>query len=230
VTIREIAGSIANKALLPFGVELNTLRGEKPLWESDEDFNAIYASIRLHTMMPVARLYVLYQFARYARSLSQTGHTAEVGAWRGGASYLMSKVTMARVHHVFDTFEGLPEADEQRLAKGAFADTSAELVEEYLAPLGNCKVHSGLFPATASTLGDCQFSMVHIDTDLFSATKVCLEYFWPRVIEGGVVVIDDYRSRHVGVTEAVDDFATTAHLVVHCFSNGQAVIIKPPTP
>jgi hypothetical protein len=46
---------------------------------------------------------------------------------------------------------------------------------------------------------------VHFDVDLYESTKACLEFFYPRMIVGGVMLSHDY-SLLAGVRKAVDEF------------------------
>ena len=39
-----------------------------------------------------------------------------------------------------------------------------------------------------------KFSFVHIDVDLYQPTLDCLEFFFPKLVSGGIIVCDDYNS------------------------------------
>jgi O-methyltransferase len=48
---------------------------------------------------------------------------------------------------------------------------------------------------------------VHIDVDLYQPTLDSLEFFWPRLADGGFVVVDDYgSSQFPGATTATNEF------------------------
>jgi hypothetical protein len=50
-------------------------------------------------------------------------------------------------------------------------------------------------------------SLIHIDVDLYEPTKFALDAFWPMMLSGGVVVLDEYGFLEwPGETRAVDDF------------------------
>lgn len=53
-----------------------------------------------------------------------------------------------------------------------------------------------------------KISLLHIDVDLYEPTKVILENFYPLIVNGGIVVFDDY-SIFPGATKAIDDFFGT---------------------
>jgi O-methyltransferase len=56
-------------------------------------------------------------------------------------------------------------------------------------------------------LEESPYRLVHIDTDLYQPTIVCLDYFGQRISPGGVIVIDDYASKKCpGVPKAVSEY------------------------
>jgi hypothetical protein len=113
--------------------------------------------------------------------------------------------------HLFDTFEGMPETSEFDIHRqGDFADTSLESVNEYLQGY-NVHFWPGLFPDSARLLpDDTEFVLVHVDVDLYTSTKAACEFFWPRLVEGGIMVFDDYNGpRCPGANKAVDEFFDT---------------------
>ncbi len=52
-----------------------------------------------------------------------------------------------------------------------------------------------------------RFAFVHIDVDLHEPTMDSVEFFYPRLAPGGILLCDDYAiGTCVGATEAIDDF------------------------
>ena len=112
-----------------------------------------------------------------------------------------------RVLHLFDTFQGLPEtgkADHPVFRKGKYA-ASLEEVKHFLRGYRNVYFYKGLFPATAEPLSDQRFSMVHLDADLYESTRNCLQFFYPRMTPGGVMMAHDFNLRQ-GVRKAFVEF------------------------
>jgi len=48
-------------------------------------------------------------------------------------------------------------------------------------------------------------AILRLDGDWYASTKVCLEYLYDRVVDGGFVIIDDYGA-YDGCRRAVDEF------------------------
>jgi hypothetical protein len=51
-------------------------------------------------------------------------------------------------------------------------------------------------------------ALAHVDCDWYDSVMVCLERLWPRLVPGGVLVVDDYEDWS-GCRNAVDDFFAT---------------------
>ncbi len=50
-----------------------------------------------------------------------------------------------------------------------------------------------------------KFSMVNLDTNFYLPSKVAIEHFWPRMVKGGIFILDDYGIVP-GETKAVDEY------------------------
>lgn len=166
------------------------------------------------TLLGYARLYVLWQTVRNVAEAP--GAVAEIGSYRGGSAYFMAKsfimFTGREVPmHIFDTFEGHPASaitqhDEHHIA-GQFGGTDLAKVRELLAPFAELTIHQGDVSASLPHLAENTYRLVHIDTDLYQPTVVCLDYFGDRMCRGGVVVVDDYGSAKCGgVATAVTEY------------------------
>jgi len=73
-------------------------------------------------------------------------------------------------------------------------------------------------------------SLMHVDCDLYEPTKTALEVLWPRVVNGGVVVFDDYGIRPwEGESTATDEFFADKNVVLRRFDwtmSPSAYVIK----
>ncbi len=142
------------------------------------------------------------------------GSFAELGVYKGDSAYVLHLMDPAREFHLFDTFEGFTEKDlanetgkAATYTKHDFADTSIDRVKERLRP-EKFIFHQGYFPETTRELdGDAHFALVNMDADLYNPTKAGLEFFYPRLIPGGVLIIHDYNPDWPGIMKAVNEFA-----------------------
>jgi hypothetical protein len=68
-------------------------------------------------------------------------------------------------------------------------------------------LYKGWIPERFPEVTDNQFSFVSIDVDLFQPTLDSLEFFFPRLIKGGIIYFDDYGGKtFVGAKAAVDQY------------------------
>jgi hypothetical protein len=62
-------------------------------------------------------------------------------------------------------------------------------------------------PAYAAEHPGLRIALLHLDMDLYEPTLAALEAFWPRLLTGGVVLLDEYAIREwPGETEALEAF------------------------
>ena len=52
---------------------------------------------------------------------------------------------------------------------------------------------------------ELRITLLHLDVDVYEPTKLALEQLYPRVIEGGIVVLDNYGVFY-GENEAVEEY------------------------
>lgn len=58
-----------------------------------------------------------------------------------------------------------------------------------------------------------KIALLHIDTDIYEPAVTILEYFWDRMVSGGVIIFDDYAI-FPGETKAVDDFFASRNVII----------------
>jgi predicted O-methyltransferase YrrM len=134
------------------------------------------------------------------------GDMAEVGVSTGGSAKMISDCAPNRTLHLFDTFEGLPaphSLDSPRFKPGQYA-SDFENVREYLRT-SNVKFYKGYFPATTKDVPDVRFAFVHLDADLYESTKAGLEWFYPRMSAGAILICHDFVTSE-GVNRAFQEF------------------------
>jgi O-methyltransferase len=187
------------------------------------------------TYLNYDRLYTLWQGVMNI-PLADTA-IAEVGAFKGGSARLIAEALrlrgMENPFYVCDTFEGHTVVDEtvdggHKVGK-QFRSTSAEQVRKYLSDFPGVRVIVGDFMETSAELPEPgRFGFVHVDVDVYPVTRHCLEYFGPRVVEGGFIVVDDYGFvTCVGARKAVEEFVAghTEFRRIHLLT-GQALLVK----
>ena len=163
------------------------------------------------------------------------GAFAELGVYKGDSAAIIHLMDPDRKFCLFDTFSGFPEKDLREetgeaasYTTGNFADTNIEKVRYSINGNDNIIFCPGYFPDTVRDLGNEVFSFVNMDADLYNPTKAGLEFFYPRLSPGGVIVIHDYNYKWEGIRKAVDEFAESIpeSLVPVADMEGSVMIVK----
>jgi O-methyltransferase len=166
------------------------------------------------------------------------GSIAELGVYKGDTAWKLNCLFPKRQLYLFDTFRGFDPrdiAEEQngnfsRAREGDFSDTSEKSVLSRLPFPQMARFKKGFFPETAAGLEEETFALVSLDADLYAPIFAGLEFFYPRLSQGGMILLHDYNnSRFQGAHEAVGAYEK-AHgllpLVPLCDLHGSAVIVK----
>jgi hypothetical protein len=87
--------------------------------------------------------------------------------------------------------------------------------------------HPGYIPHTLEEDAPAHLSWLHIDLNSSVATTQALEFFWPRLLPGAVVLFDDYGWRYYADTKtAVDDFFSDRPGSLMPLPTGQAIYFR----
>jgi len=227
------AGANGDSNLLPHSV-VRPLATYAP-WRSDLDFQAAFELIRNNTLVDLYRCYDLWQLMAEVAKLSD-GHVLEVGVWRGGTGCLMAhrakQLNLRAAVYLCDTFAGVVKAgsSDRHYAGGEHSDTSEAVVTNLAARfgLGNIKILRGVFPEeTGGSIANAVFRLCHIDVDVYESGREILEWAWPRMVRGGIVVFDDYGFLSTGgITRLVNETRSEPDRVMMHNLNGHAVFVK----
>jgi len=162
------------------------------------------------------------------------GDFAEVGVYKGGSAEIIAVNKNENKNlYLFDTFEGMPEADvsvDNFHKKNDFNDTSYLDVCLGLKCCKNVFIYKGLFPNEhGDKIKDKKFSLVHIDVDIYKSYIDCFNFFYPKMVDGGIIILDDYASPNCkGAKLATDEFFTDKPEKPIWLVGSQVCIIKQP--
>ena len=223
---REI-GKGFRKLLAPKGV-----RELPPEWPEDfSDFTkSLWRQISTCTMTSKERVAALEGAVRYIHDSDIEGDFVECGVAAGGSVMAMAIVLQDlgvadRRIWLFDTFEGMPEPTKHDM--GRF-DTPAmklyrkkhdpvdgwirfgvDVVRDNVLttgyPADNFEFVKGKVQETLPGKTPVQIALLRLDTDWYESTKAEMEYLFPKLQTGGLILIDDYY-RWKGSRKAVDEY------------------------
>lgn len=182
------------------------------------------------------RLASLRLIAEEINEANLEGEVAELGVYKGKFASEINKLFPNKKLYLFDTFEGFSSEDVSiektngysKAKKGDFSDTSIELVKDKLQYKEQVVFVKGHFPESIKEELP-KFCFVSLDTDLYKPTYEGLKIFYPRLVDGGRIIIHDYNSTQFpGVKKAVKEFCNQNNVFVVplCDIHGSVVIIK----
>lgn len=193
-------------------------------WLHHPDFLELYGKAeRIETgayqgMAVAPRAYVILKAAEAALGLP-SGDFVECGVYKGGTALLAGEVILRGgapypTLHLFDTFAGIPDEglNEAEKASGkahALDDVSLPLTQHNLAAYqAFTAFYPGMIPATLQVLPQpLAVRYLHIDLNTAQAHLDCLNFWWPQLLDGAIVVFDDYGwPAYAAVREAIDQW------------------------
>ena len=194
----------------------------------------IIRKIRPFTMTSHERLVSLIRAIDYIEDNKIDGSIVECGVWRGGsimaaALRLNEKGNTSRHIYLYDTYEGMTEPTEndkdflgmsaknilkeqnkdKTTAESAWCKASLEDVKSNFAttgyPQSNVNFIKGKVEQTIPAILPLQIAILRLDTDWYESTKHELNFLFPLLVKGGVIIIDDYGYWQ-GAKQAVDEY------------------------
>ncbi|HLO76176.1 MAG TPA: TylF/MycF/NovP-related O-methyltransferase [Magnetospirillum sp.] len=202
--------------------------------DMDQDFAAEFRRVSPDADYSHERKYNLDQLFQLTGNVP--GDVAECGTFRGASAYFLARrierMGISRQLYLFDSFEGLSvpaDLDGAWWRPGDLAATPSDL-RRTLAPISDhsfIHVLPGWIPDRFPEVADRAFCFVHVDVDLFRPTLDCLEFFYPRMSRGGVILFDDYGHQSCpGATLAVDQYMAGRPEPVVNLASGGSFLVK----
>jgi O-methyltransferase len=188
---------------------------------------------KYHTFTMAGKLKFIENLNLCEPALALDGDIVECGTWRGGISAAMAEVArdkaIARRSVLFDSFQGLPPPDVVDGAKASAWASDTASPDYYdnctaseddarramsLSGIESYRIFAGWFDETLSLYAaeHPKIAILRLDGDWYRSTMTCLEILYPRVVPGGVVIIDDYGTWE-GCTRAVHDYLSRTQRV-----------------
>ena len=221
----------------------------------DAEIAETIRQVRPYTMTSDQRIVALCDAVRYLVDNGIEGDVAECGVWKGGSMMAVARTLLqagdtGRNLYLFDTFEGMtePGGDDVSLdgetaaaLMRAGSKDETDLVWCY-APLEQVRktIHGvgyeperihfveGRVEETIPGKAPDRIALLRLDTDWYESTRHELEHLYPRLVPGGVLIIDDY-GHWQGARKAVDEYIAKHRLpiLLHRIDYSGRCTIKP---
>ncbi len=235
-----------NSALEKLGFELRRTKLHQFPREATTAEIAIINLVRPFTMTSVDRVWGALQSVRYVTANAIPGAIVECGVWRGGSVMAMAKQlnnlnSEPRDFYLYDTFSGMTApsgVDIDRRADKLASDlmsqenpisnngdniwavASLNQVKSNLAqieyPQNRFNFVEGDVISTLNEVVPDQIAILRLDTDWYESTAKELDILYPKLVSGGICIIDDY-GHFEGAKKAVDEFLADSdlHPLIH---------------
>lgn len=198
---------------------------------AQEDW-ALVEYIKEYTRTTPERIYALKQAVAYIVKNNIPGDIVECGVWRGGnimaiARLLHEHKDLSRELYLYDTFEGMSEPTEKDIAfsgeqatdllnqsekddnSSVWCYAGLEDVQANMksTPYPFEKFHfiQGKVEDTIPANMPERIALLRLDTDWYESTRHELVHLFPRLVKGGVIIIDDY-GHWEGARLATDEY------------------------
>jgi O-methyltransferase len=207
---------------------------------------ATIRAVRPYTATSVERIMCLIESVHYLERYRISGDIVECGVYRGGsvmaaALTLLDLKSFGRHLYLFDTFEGMPDSGKDDVDSSGVpareqwetARCYAGLDEVRKAVLGtgypeeNVHFIKGMVEDTVPAQSPEAIALLRLDTDWYQSTKHELIHLYPRLVDRGVLILDDY-GHWQGARKAVDEFVATLDdpILLHRIDRSGRVAIK----
>jgi hypothetical protein len=162
-------------------------------------------------------------------SAQPNGLFIECGVGKGDSIRKLARIVPGVIHG-FDSFTGLPEDWSGTEARAGKFSTGGVLPK---VP-GNVRLHPGLFDKSLPEFlraGGDHVSFLHVDCDLYSATRSIFTQLSARIVPGTIVVFDEYfnypnwrQHEFRAFQEYVSDVGVTYRYIGFAMREGQVAV------
>lgn len=220
----------------------------------DESFSDLYSHCLHQTGTAITPFNALQRFQTrleliqyFLATLHLPGARAECGVYRGATALLLAHAWRSRQAafqgeelYLIDSYSGTSTSKAQdripvRDAKGIThmddffpagkTDTSPELVRGFFSDFPKVNICAGWIPPVFATLPERDWAFVHLDLSLYEPTLASLEYFYPRLTKGGVILCDG-SIFCPGVAQAWEEFCGRNNVPYVLLGHRETVLIK----
>jgi hypothetical protein len=136
---------------------------------------------------------------------------------------------------LFDTFNGIPDdhiSDRERQfgrhLENALFPECYEQAKANFAAFPKARLVRGIVPQSLNTVDIDRVAYLSLDLNVAYPERAAIEHFWPKLVPGAIVLLDDYGwASFVEQKRMIDDFAAGQGVSILNLPTGQGILIKP---
>lgn len=162
------------------------------------------------------------------------GDFVECGVNRGGISLSVMEYiqfnSLDKRFYLLDTYCGFPE-DLASVAASANRDSYEDCYDEVLEtfkPYSQARIIKGKVPETLQQVDTDKVCYLSIDMNCAEPEIAAMQFFWPKLVTGAVVLLDDYAysEPYRRQKEAFDSLSKQLGFNILSLPTGQGLILK----
>jgi hypothetical protein len=200
--------------------------------EVDRECLELYQLCKAYSMVDIWIFQSLYRSVRYVLDHEIPGGLVECGVWRGGCCMFMALMAMRRGItdrdiYLYDTYAGMTEPGDhdyhlrnldparetwqaqRQEGRNDWCYASLDEVKRNLVltryPAERLHFVKGPVERTIPGTAPERISLLRLDTDFYDSTRHELIHLYPRLSQGGVLILDDYGT-WAGQRKAAHDY------------------------
>lgn len=208
--------------------------------DMDGDVVETIKRVRDYTMTTPERLNGLCEAVRYVVSAGIEGDMVECGVWKGGSMMAVAESLTRfddtdRHLHLYDTYTGMSQPtdkDVSLVGQNAVEHYETEMsddpnaswcgssLDQVRAAMAQTDYPSDLIHFVKGKVEETipqhipeKIALLRLDTDWYESTKHELNHLFPRLVDGGVLIIDDY-GHWEGARQAVDEYIAENNVAI----------------
>lgn len=183
------------------------------------------------------RVHTILWAAHHCKNLE--GDFVECGTNKGGYARAICEyldfASLDKTFYLLDTFKGLDEnlltTEEKASGKKeyfqAFYSDCFEQVKNTFSSLPNVKLVQGSVPGTLAQVASDKIAFLSVDMNNVNPEIASLDFFWDKLIPGGMIVLDDYAYVTYNLQhDAHDKWARQKGIKILSLPTGQGLIVK----
>jgi O-methyltransferase len=136
--------------------------------------------------------------------------------------------------YLFDTFNGIPVESMSETERSARIIENSrnypecfDTAKQNFAPFPRAVLVRGRVPETLPLVHIDKVAYLHLDMNVAAPERAAIEYFWPKIVPGGVLAFDDYGwAPYKEQKDALDAFAEQQGVKIMLLPTGQGILIK----
>ncbi len=234
---------LIRNCLRSLGLEVSRYRprGKENIPDAIPDsFKALYKTYHDSSMVKWSGLYTAFNAVDHISKQGIKGSIIECGVWKGGCTAIMAEhlknlQDISRDFYLYDTYEGMSEPTDKdfsfftkKKAKELYKtyqkdgktdwsvgtlDTVQKTLEQTGYPQDKIHMIEGKVEETIPQNIPDTIALLRLDTDWYESTRHELEHLFPKLVTGGILIVDDYGA-WAGSKQAVDEyFSQHAHQI-----------------